>query len=124
MRYWIKPAAPWHYLFWKPAKADPDLEVAFARLTRREGFLFMLRLHWLIVPKETDSGRKYYDLDSAWIFLSQNYPPFLCLLGYYIGLENCGTFAGIWLITFVYGTLRYLVWLIAILLRWPPLAKG
>ena len=119
----LKPSAPWHYLFWKPSNATPDVEVAFAQLTRREGFFFMLRLYWLIVPKESDSGRKYYDHDSALIFLSQNYPPFLCLLGYYIGLEDCGLLAMLWFATFAYGSLRYLAWLVAILFRWPPLAR-
>lgn len=124
MRWWIRPTAPWHYLFWKPHEGDADVEVAFARLTRREGLFYMLRLHWLLITKERDSGSHYFDLECLLIFLSQNYPPFLCLLGYYIGLEDCGAIALIWLATFVYGTLRYVTWLIVILFRWPPLAKG
>ena len=120
----IKPAVPWFYVVWKPPGLSPDGEVAIARLTRREGFFYMLRLHWLLVSKETESGRSYYDFDSLRFFLSQNYPPVLCLFGYWIGLEDCVTLAAIWLATFVYGSARYVAWLLALLHRWPPLAKG
>lgn len=122
--YWMKLSMPWCYLTWRPTNLSPEHEVAFTRMTRREGFIYMLRLHWHIIAMETDAGKRYYNLESAWIFLSRNYPPFVCLLGYYVGLDDCVTLALIWLATFVYGTLRYLAWLIALLYRWPPLAKG
>lgn len=120
-----KPKAPWHYLIWERSNLSAEQEVAFARMTRREGFLYMLRIYWLLLASEDDAGKPCYTLSSAWIFLSQNYPPFLCAAGYLLtGSEDFGVVGMIWLATFTYGSLRYLAWLIALLLRWPPMAKG
>lgn len=116
---------PWHYLIWRNSNLNADQEVAIARLTRREGFFYMLRLCWLLLTTEDAAGRPRFTLGCAWLFLSQNYPPFVCLAGYLLtGSEYFGVIGMIWLASFVYGSLRYLAWLIALLLRWPPLAKG
>ena len=117
--------APWHYLIWRNSNLSADQEAAIARLTRREGFIYMLRLCWLLIASEDAAGKSRFTLSCAWIFLSQNYPPFVCLAGYLLtGSEDFALLGMIWLATFVYGSLRYLAWLIALLFRWPPLAKG
>lgn len=121
---WIKPAAPWFYLFWKEVYLPPEHEIALARMTRREGLFYMMRLYWHIIAKEDDGGHRYVDLECFWIFLAQNYPPFLCFIGYWVGLDDCLALCGVWFLTFAYGSVRNLAWLIALLYRWPPLAKG
>ncbi len=121
----IKPKAPWHYLIWDRTNLSADQEIAMARLTRREGFLYMLRIYWLLLTSEGDQGTPRFTLSCAGFFLAQNYPPFLCAAGYLLtGIEDFGVIGMLWLATFVHGSLRYLAWLIALLLRWPPLAKG
>jgi hypothetical protein len=116
----IKPKVPWHYLIWKEANLSAEHEIALARLTRRRGIFYMLRLYWGVVTGENDR----YNLGCFWIFAAYNYPPFLCSAGYFLGLVDCGILGGAWLITWAIGTTRYLGWLIWLLNRWPPLASG
>ena len=116
---------PWHYLIWRNSNLSADQEVAVTRLTRREGFFYMLRICWLLLTEEDASGKQRFTVSCAWIFLSQNYPLFVCLAGYLLtDIEAFGVVGMIWLATFVYGSLRYVAWLIALLFRWPPMAKG
>ncbi len=122
--YWTKLAFPWHYAAWRDPQMSSDHEIGYTRLARLEGLWYMLRVHWMIIHKERDSGKRYYDLECFWWFFAQNYPPFLCLIGYLVGFSDCGTIALVWLATFVYGTLRYIGWLTALLFRWPPLANS
>lgn len=116
----FKPKAPWHYLFWKESRLSAEHEIALARLTRRRGIFYMLRLYWGIVTGEGDR----YNWSCFWIFVAYNYPPFLCGAGYLLGLEDCAILGGAWLVTWAIGTTRYLGWLIWLLNRWPPLASG
>lgn len=120
----IKPAAPWVYLLWRQPRLSAESEMAMARMTRREGLFAMLSLYWRLITKERDDRSPYFDLDCAWIFLAQNYPPLLCLVGFLIGLEDCGVIAAAWGLTFAYGSARELAWLLSLLFRWPPMAKG
>ncbi len=116
----IKPRAPWHYLIWNGANLSAEHEIALARLTRRRGIFYMMRLYWGIVTGEDER----YTLDCFGIFIAFNYPPILCGAGYLLGLEDCAILGGAWLITWAIGTTRYLGWLIWLLNRWPPLASG
>ena len=120
----IKPSAPWVYLFWRQPKLSAESEMALARLMRREGSIYMLRMYWRIVTNEREDRRTIFSLGCAWIFLAKNYPPFLCLAGYLIGLEDCGVIAAVWGLSFAYGSVRELAWLFSLLYRWPPIAKG
>lgn len=115
----IKPKTPWHYLLWKESKLSAEQEIALARLTRRRGIFAMLCLYWGIVTSEGN----LYTRGCFMIFLSYNYPLFLCGAGYLLGVEDCAILGGIWLITWAFGTTRYLGWLIWLLNRWPPLAS-
>lgn len=120
----IKPSAPWIYLMWRQPELTADQEVVIAGMVRREGIFSMLRIYWQIVTKEREDRTPYFDLDCAWIFFAKNYVPFLCWAGYLIGLSDCGLIALAWSITFLYGTVREAAWLLSLLYRWPPMAKG
>ena len=79
----------------------------------------MIGLFWGIV---TDDGR--YTLGCLAIFLTQNYPIFLCYAGYLFGVEDARLIGMAWLATFAFGTVRHIGWLIWLLFRWPPLAEN
>lgn len=120
----IKPSVPWIYLLWREPKLSADQEVALARMIRREGILSLLLPYWQLVAKERDRGGLYFDLGCAWTFLAKNYFPFLCWAGYLVGLSDCGALAMAWGATFLYGSMRQVAWILSLLSRWPPMAKG
>lgn len=62
----FKPKAPWHYLIWREANLSAEQEIALARLTRRRGIFYMLRLYWGIVTGENDR----YSWGCFWIFVA------------------------------------------------------
>lgn len=115
----IKPRTPWYYLTWAPPRLIAEDEIALASLVRRRGLLFMVGLFWGIV---TNEGR--YTTGCFSFFLAQNYPFLLCSAGYLLGVDDCGRIGLVWLATFVFGTVRHMGWLVWLLFRWPPLAKG
>lgn len=115
-----KPKTPWFYLTWRPPSLTPDQEVAMARMTRRVGLWAMLLHHWGYVTLEDGS----MDLFCITYLLGQNYSPLLCWFGAWLGLEDCMILLYLWLFTFAWSTVRYIGWLIWLLMRWPPLAKG
>lgn len=116
----IRPKAIWYYLTWRRPNLTGEHEVALARMTRREGIPYMVRLFIGIVT--ADEGR--YTLSCAWIFLAYNYPAFICAAGYWLGVEDMAIAGIAWSLTLAFGTIRYVGWLIWLLNRWPPLAKN
>ena len=99
-------------------------EVALAKMTRRVGIFAMLRIYWQMFSNEREDRSLYFDLTRIWMFFAKNYPPFLCLAGYHLGLSDCDMIALAWGVTFAYGNVREIAWLLSLLYRWPPMAKG
>ena len=120
----IRPSVPWFYLLWKQPALSAEQELAIARMARREGLFAMMRIYWQVVTKESDDRTPYFDLACAWAFFARNYPPFLCVAGYLIGLQDIGVLGIAWGATFAYGSLREMAWLLSLLYRWPPVAKS
>ena len=120
----IKPSAPWVYLLWSKPHLSAEHEIVLAKMTRRVGIFAMLRIYWQMFPHEREVRTLYFELERAWMFFAKNYPPFLCLAGYYLGLSDCDMIALAWGVTFVYGNVREIAWLLSLLYRWPPMAKN
>lgn len=86
----------------------------------------MLRIHWGLVFEEEDR----FTMGCLLILFSYNYPAFIASGAYAVGLifpeteliGPAGWLAVIWLVTFSFGTLKFIAWLIALLNRWPPLS--
>jgi hypothetical protein len=115
----IKFSRPWHYLTWKPPALCAEHEIALARKTRREGLLAMMRIFWGALSNE---GR------ITWIcveiFIGHNWPIIVIGAGLALGLEDLWAPAAAWGATWLIGSIRHFGWLLWLLHRWPPLARG
>jgi hypothetical protein len=110
---------PWHYLTWVPPALSAEGEIGIARLTRRTGMLNMVLLYWLFL---TNEGR--FTAKCAEMCFSQNYPIFLCAIGYFFDSDTLVVIGLAWLVTLAFGTAKYIGWIVSLLNRWPPLANG
>lgn len=115
----LKFKAPWHYLIWCPPAMSAECEIALARMIRREGMFYMVRMFWGIVTQEDK-----FTLGCAEMLFTQNYPVVICAIGWLTGIEDLLIAGAGWLVTLVLGTARYIGWLIWLLNRWPPLARN
>lgn len=119
--------SPWHYLAWQPPALDAHTERNAAAITRRRGWLWALLLFWGIADGPAVKFGKVR------IFISYNYAGLIAGLlagfGPKLGL-GAGWIAVIaaigfgWLVTVVWGTARYVGWLVSILSRWPPTGRA
>lgn len=115
----MKLKAPWYYLIWSPPAMIAEHEVALARLTRRKGMFYMLRMFWQILT--ADEGR--FTWGCAKLFFAQNYLGFICAIGFFTESDELLVAGGAWILSLVFGTVRYIGWLIWLLNRWPPLSS-
>jgi hypothetical protein len=113
---------PWHYIIWSRPALDSETEQFLANMLVRRGRAWALLVFWgLIIEK--DSSLK----DRALQFLDRNYAGVvsICLMlmmpimSVESGWQAVVLAAGAgWAATAVIGSVRYLLWIDAILGRW------
>lgn len=118
---------PWHYLTWTPPELEPQAEKNLAALTRKRGWGWAIRLHWGIVDGEASRIGKLR------VFLAKNYAGVVLVLGALLvkglalgdGWISSLMLLGVgWLTTVVWGTAKFVGWLMAIMARWPPVGRA
>lgn len=118
---------PWHYLAWQPPALDAHTERNAAATTRRRGWLWALLLFWGVAD---GSAVKFGRLRG---FISYNYTGLIAgplawfapELGFGEGGVSVIATIGLgWLATVLWGTAKYVGWLVAIIGRWPPTGRA
>ncbi|WP_043641452.1 hypothetical protein [Chromobacterium haemolyticum] len=118
--------APWHYLSWTPPQLEVQAERNLAAITRRKGWLWAILLYWGVVEGEALGWHKLR------IFLDHNYAGLALGCGVWVAdwLTMPGWIAVLvvaalgWVATVLWGTAKYIGWLVSILNRWPPMGKA